>query len=247
MMVDKLEYFKIATKLNKEREKDLRTKKLHFRGNINSFSLISLDRETPERGISQLKTEKRGNKALDEKIDEILEEIKYAKATDCNKTRITREKELQAWIIDYALNHKKHLLPFGDGIEFLTSELAIKQGKKRVVNDILGIDKHKNLVVIELKSDRNKTTLEKQVNKFSELIKADKSNFFVDLVSLLAGRKWSGNTKGMIVWPNAYTSPLEKWEHGIVEICYEEIKGNDGKKVIDYDEAGNIQFFPKKT
>ncbi|MBT9138933.1 MAG: hypothetical protein DDT31_01513 [Syntrophomonadaceae bacterium] len=230
-MADKLKYFRIAHTLNKDNEEILISKRLHFRGNINSFSLISLDKDTPERGISQLPTEKSGQKALNEKIDKILEQFRDIKLNDPDKTRPTPEKALQAWIIGYALKHER-ILPFGDDIEFLTSELAIPKGKKKIVNDILGIDGAGDLVVIELKSNRDKTKLEEQVKNFSDVI-APEESLFTELVKLLTERKWSGGIKKMIVWPCPKTkknlSPV-KWKCGITEICY------------TYDEEGNPPY-----
>ena len=51
-----LKYFKIASELNKCYHNDLKNKKLHFRGNLNSFSLISVDKTTAEIGVSNLKS-----------------------------------------------------------------------------------------------------------------------------------------------------------------------------------------------
>lgn len=216
MMNDKLEKFRIAEALNKEHSKTLKEKKLHFRGNLDSFSLISLSQKTAERGTSGLKSKPKGEIAL-EKIVKRLKEIE--EKIDRGKSRLTPEKELQAWIIHYALNHKR-VLPFGENIQFITSELAITKEKKRIVNDILGFDNEKNLVIIELKSDRLKAELERQIEKFEKVVKEDPI-FFERLTYLIMEDKWSGGIKKMIVWPYAKTSPFKKWKHEISEVCYE--------------------------
>jgi hypothetical protein len=225
---DKLKYFRIACDLNQRHEKDLRDKRAHFRGNINSFSLISLAEKTPQLGMSPLKSEEAGEKALCE-IGKYLNNLKPA--------RNTPEKELQAGILRQA-QQSDWILPFGDKIRFLTSELAWP-GKK-TVNDILGLNKKNDLVVIELKSERLKTELIMQVNKFYEIIN-DKSNkeFFQDLTRLLAGVEWSGCVSKMIVWPFNGTSPLDWEDEDITEICYLQ---NKDTKSVDFDREGKIQF-----
>jgi hypothetical protein len=59
-MTEKLKYFKIAKQLNEENHLLLIERKLHFRGNFGSISLISIDRKTAEMGIPNIKTKKRG-------------------------------------------------------------------------------------------------------------------------------------------------------------------------------------------
>ncbi len=229
----RLENFKIAKELNEEYRKLLRTKKLHFRGNSGSFSLISLSKETPELGKGGFKSKNKGKEFLD-KVTSPKFKWKLPK-------RPIREKELQAWIINYALNHGNKM-PFGENLKFITSEMSLMKGKKKIVNDILAIDGNNDLVVIELKSKRLKKELEMQVEQFNKLI-MDSTNttLFEGLVKLLTNRNWSGKTRGMVVWPHAKNSPLATWEHGIKEICYYE-KEYDGKKTIVYDKSGNIRF-----
>ncbi len=53
-MTRNLKYFKIANELNDEFHKELIKKKLHFRGNENSFSLISVAKETALSSIIRL-------------------------------------------------------------------------------------------------------------------------------------------------------------------------------------------------
>jgi len=239
MTEDRMKYFRIAQALNNKKElKDLlKTKKLHFRGNRESFSLISLDKRTPEQGKGGFHDEKRGERFLLEEIDALLADNR--EKIDAEKSRPTREKELQAWIIDYAVNHD-YRLPFCNGLTFLTSELAFKEPK--TVNDILAIDQEGTLVVIELKSSRHKTTLEGQVEDFFDIIDRE-PKFFKKLVELLVpGRVWNGQKRGLIVWPASANRQFKSdWEHGITEVCYPERLEN-GKRQIAYDESGAIPF-----
>jgi hypothetical protein len=243
MVDERLEYFQIAQELNEEFKTELTQKQLHFRGNVGSFSLISLNQFTPEQGKGRLTTRKQGL-SCKAKIDIILAEKK--EKIERGKSRLTREKELQAWIINYALSNG-HTLPFSSGLTFLTSELAYpvtEENKKseKIVNDILAIDQEGSLAVIELKSLRNKKELENQVEKFCKVIAADPS-FFMDLVKLLApGKEWNGKVRKMIVWPAANRRSQNDLAEDIEEVRYKQKRGEDGRFKIDYDKYGNIVF-----
>ena len=209
-MKDKLQFFRIAKRLNEEFKSELLEIGAHFRANENSFSLVSLNPLTPELGISNLKTTDGGTKALHS------DEFANLKSPE----RDTPEKSLQAWIINYALNNK-HKLPFDENIKFITSELAISIGdRRRVVTDILGYcEKEKQICVIELKSERALKELKKQVNDFEEIILKNQS-FFSELLSLYDIENPNGfhKIKKIIVWPHAKTSPLEEFKKADVDI-----------------------------
>jgi hypothetical protein len=250
MTEDLMTFFKIAHELNNECKDKLKEKKLHFRGNVSSFSLISLDCETPEQGESGFKgkdAKEKARKFLHEKIDSLLAS-KLQKIKN-RESRITREKELQAWIINYAINHE-YQLPFSDGLTFLTSELAFTKPEK-IVNDILALDRDGTLVVIELKSSRDKTTLEGQVERFFKKIDCNPA-FFKELVKVLAPEKeWNSQIRGMVVWPdskvwpNEHGQPRTDWKHGIEEVRYKErLEKVDGKeqRQIYHNAKCNIEF-----
>jgi hypothetical protein len=224
MTDDCMKYFRAAKELNEEYEKDLKVKKLHFRGNRGSFSLISLDLMIPEQGKGGFTEKGHGRKYLENKIDTLLARKK--KRVELDLSRPTPEKVLQAWIIDRAINHE-YQLPFSEGLTFLTSELAFNAPEK-IVNDILAIDQQGRLVVIELKSSRNKSILEEQIQCFCNIIDGNKE-FFQSLVPVLTShRTWHGGIRKMIVWPDAKNGqPRSDWNEGIEEIRYESIA--DGK------------------
>lgn len=234
--MDKLKYIRIAHELNQKLSETLLEEEFHFRGNLNSFSLISLSKSSPEIGFSGLKTEAAGLKQYNEIIKPNFK---------LTKERDTREKELQAWIILNALKNGNQLF-FDNNIKFLTSELALTtvDPQKRVVNDILGLDNDNTLVVIELKSVREKKRLEEQIHEFNQVIAQDKT-FFSDLVLYLTEKKWNGKVKNIIVWPDAPTVSKKNWLHDIIEITYQEVKV-DGVKGIKYDSDNNIIFEHKK-
>lgn len=181
-----LRYFEMAKELNETFHEDLLKKEAHFRGNINSYSLISLNEETPEIGKTNIKS-----KYPKEKLDKFHPD---------KPKRITPEKSLQAWVILNAIRNDNQL-PFGDNLTFITSELVIALEKGKIVNDILAIDKENNLVVIELKSSRV-NQVKQQALDFKEEIESRKS-FFQQLTKLMTGREWNGKIRCMVVWPKA--------------------------------------------
>lgn len=213
-MSNNLLYFEMANEFNKTLHSDLVKNQCHFRGNLNSFSLVSLSPEKPELGISGLKTEKDAKNAFDR-----LSLKKHPK-------RPTPEKSLQAWIINQALNNNFRL-PFDENIKFITSELALKNDKRvRVVNDILGYcEKDKQICVVELKSKRLMQELINQVKDFEDIILTNQP-FFTELLKLYDHQNPNGfqKVKKIIVWPYAETSPkeeLKKEDVDILEVTYE--------------------------
>lgn len=209
-----LDFMQMAQELNLEHHEKLRDRALHYRGNINSFSLVSLSDDTPEIGISNLKSKMQANNALENRI---------AAKLKAGLGRSTPEKTLQAWIINKALSNNM-VLPFERKLTFLTSELALtgvfieSEGKEgKIVNDILAVDDYGALWVIELKSAREKKTLETQINNFISVVDKNR-DLFTELVQMLSKKTWSGKICGMVVWPHARTSPLDWGE--IEEVCY---------------------------
>jgi len=216
-----LKYIKIAHELNTELAGKLAAQEFHFRGNLNSFSLISLSKGTPEMGYSGLQTKETGKKRFNEAIH--LEGFKPRTLTNGKKGK-NPEKELQAWIIKHALSNDLKL-PFDPSIKFLCSELSLKmKDGKRAVNDVLGIDVSGNLVIIELKTDRHKKRLTEQVNNFEEAIVLNEE-FFKKLVKVfLPSEEWSGKIKKIVIWPALDSGKMISWKDGIREITYKQIE-----------------------
>ncbi|TLM69261.1 MAG: hypothetical protein FDZ69_00375 [Deltaproteobacteria bacterium] len=223
-----LDKFELARELNHKFETTLRTKKLHFRGNFDSFSLISLAKETPEEGISDLKTPEDADWALNE-IDSVLTLKRERKQPgEKNLSKNTPEKELQAGIIHSALL-AGGWLPFngleGVGqIRFVTSELVLSLedkdfchvnenlgflrkpfSQRDIRNDILGLDEEGNLVVVELKSVRLLSELLEQVFIFSSLLtRPPHRENIAQVVATQTGQLWkTGQIRKMIVWPHS--------------------------------------------
>ena len=222
-MTDKLYYIKLAHRLNHEHHDRLMKVKAHFRGNMNSMSLVSLAKETPELGFSGIRTEKTALSKLGEL------ERRGVRLSG----RITPEKELQAWIICKALNSGGRL-PFGQDLLFITSELALYEDGKKWVNDLLALDKDGGLVVIELKTSRDKTRLEAQVAGFIGIIQGNKP-FFQELVKLKTGREWNGSISGMVIW-NAGKVKARKIKAGIREFWYLDAPRSSDRVIQNCDD-----------
>lgn len=194
---DRLKYFMIAKKLNEKHQDKLKTNELHFRGNIDSFSIISLKMNSPLKGKGGLNSIEDGNKILKSILDSpncigYFEEPK----------RPTPEKKLQAWIIYKSMIHEQKL-PFDDFI-FLTEELAFMvdtaNGRKKIVTDILAFNiENKELVIIELKAKRD-NSVKQQCIDFEEVVK-ENFDFFKSLVCLLLKKEWNGKVRKIAVWP----------------------------------------------
>ena len=219
-MKKELKYFSLAHKLNENHKKLLMENKVHFRANINSLSLISLSEEKPELGTKC--SFKKYNSAND--IQTLITDINIIKNKSIPK-RLTPEKKLQSYIINYALNNN-HELPFDKNIKFISSEIAIynEAKKKKIVTDRLGYNEIMNqLCIIELKYDRQEKRLIEQVNNFENVID-EEPEFFSQLLSI-HGFENTISTQPTIakfvVWPHEKTSPKSelKREH-IIEITF---------------------------
>jgi hypothetical protein len=216
-----IKYFELANKLNRIYKQLLLDNKVHFRASFNSISMISLNNGKPELGVKCNATKY----SLADNIQSIiLCDIGKIKTLSIPK-RPTPEKELQAWIINYAL-YNNHQLPFDTDIKFITSELAIRNNVgKKIVVDILGYNESKKqLYVIELKSDRLKKRLIQQVFEFEKVIN-ENTYFFSQLLALegfLNPINFSINIQKAIVWPYGKTSPKEELKRAdIIEFTYQ--------------------------
>jgi len=221
-MEDVFKYFKLANVLNQTYKEQLLKFSMHCRGNKQGMSFVSLHPDTPEKGYSGIKTKAKFHKLLDALESQVLEKPK----------RNTPEKLLQATIIDKAMGHPSHLLPFGDNIQFITSELVMyDRENQKIVNDILGFSKNKELYIIELKSSRFLTELQKQVNDFETIVK-EQADFFYDLLKIY-GFDWDKySIKKAIVWPKCY-SKNKVFQNDIAEFTYE-------KEILEQKEQSQL-------
>lgn len=214
-MSEELAYFKLAKELNEKHHAFLIEKRLHFRGNKNSVSLISLAKETAEKGVANIKEKEKAESILHNQI--ILEEPK----------RDTPEKILQAWIIlDAMRNNGK--LPFKENLTFITSELVfenkeeyqLSKSKRDIRNDILSIDKDNNLCIIELKYSRV-NEVKKQTIEFEKVV-MNELDFFYQLALLYTNQKWNGSIRKIAVWPKSEGKSRTQEYLNVEEVNYSE-------------------------
>jgi len=217
-----LEYFEKAVKWNQKYYQELKDKKFHCRGNLKSVSLISLHKDTPEKGFSSIKSENILKNRL-ARVDEIKK-----------PERATGEKLLQARIIDEALYKNNHYLPFGNKIKFVTSELALQNSENKIVNDILGFSDDGELYIIELKSLRSKTELENQVNNFENFVLSN-IELFYNILNIY-GCKWDKNInkiKKVVVWNKLNNKKV--FSKDIIEFVYDKELLESDKSILKID------------
>lgn len=217
-----IEFFKLAHKLNEDNKFILLKEKVHFRASLNSVSLISISSEKPELGIKCNVNKYQETDIISGILSKDINKIMIKPAPK----RLTPEKELQSWIINYALNNNNSL-PFDENIKFITSELAISNHEgKKIVTDILGYNERlEQLCIIELKSERLRKRLIDQVNNFENVI-LENPDFFTQLL-LINGfnnpKIISKNITKIVVWPYKRVSPDKILrELNIVEFTYKE-------------------------
>jgi len=218
-----IEYFKLAHYLNEDYKHILLKANVHFRASLNSISMISISNERPELGV---KCNANTYKVADNIRSSIKQDFERIIKKQSTPKRPTPEKELQSWIINYALNNN-YQLPFDTNIKYITSEFAItnKEGLK-IVTDIIGYSERDNqLCIIELKSDRLLKRLIQQVLNFEKVI-SDNFDFFSKLLSIngfLENKPLSKKMKKIVVWPHEKTSPKNKLkEENILEFTYKD-------------------------
>lgn len=216
-----LKYFELAYKLNESHKRLLIDNEVHFRASINSISMISISNNMPELGIKCKASKYNASSNLINVIEEDIIKVK----SKSKPQRPTPEKELQSWIIKYALTNN-HSLPFDPDIKFITSELAIQsKSDRKTVTDILGYnDVTQQLYIIELKSDRLLKRLIQQVSDFENVI-LENQQFFSQLLSIhgfASPEDFSNRIKKAIIWPYEKTSPKEELKtEGIQEFTYQ--------------------------
>lgn len=215
MANEELKNFKLTIELEKRFRDELTENEVHFRANIHSLSLISISQAKPELGVTC--------KNHPDWTSEILRSyIKQVKQLPEPK-RYTPEKTLQAWIIKAAQKNNGNL-PFSDSIKLITSELALSNDRgTKTVADIIGFDvRSDQLVIIELKSERQLKRLIEQVDNFEKIIQ-DNYTFFENLVALHGFNSMDSEIRKAIVWPHRRTSPLaELKDENIDEFTYRE-------------------------
>lgn len=217
LIMDDFKFFQEAWELNQKYAHDLKLKKCHFRGGFGGVSLISLDPETPEIGISNINC-RNPEKALND-----IECIAKPKRT-------TPEKELQASLI-YDVTYGKPPGFWTDlELNFLTSELrlsvlpSIKDAVKNdssITNDILASDSDGCIWIIELKSKHDLSDLTRQLNDFERVMEAQ-GNLQGLITAISTNATWNKSFRKMIIWPEGSSGKTKKFlkQEKIVTIGY---------------------------
>ncbi len=223
MLDEELKYFKLAKELNNQFHDNLVENRMHFRGSIGSFSLISVSSEKPELGV-RCKESKYISKDL--RKASLMEDIDKINNKPMPFPSLSKpEKELQAWIINSAINNN-YELPFDKNISFISSEIAVKNNAgKKIVTDILGYNEmHNQLCIIELKYERQEKRLIEQVNNFENVIN-ERPEFFTELLSIHGFKNKNRipqTVAKFVVWPYGKTSPKANLKNeNIIEITYQ--------------------------
>jgi len=206
LILNDFKFFQKARELNRKYANDLKLKKCHFRGGFGGVSLISVDSETPEMGISKIDL-KNPEKAIDNigNIDK--------------PGRKTPEKELQASLV-YDVTYGKPPGFWTDlGLNFLTSELrlsvlpSIKDAVKNntsITNDILASDSDGCIWIIELKSKRDLSALNRQLNDFERVMEAQ-GNIQGLISAINTNATWNKSFRKMIIWPEGASEKTKKF------------------------------------
>lgn len=210
---------------------------VHFRPTINGVTLIGLLPERPQRG-------KGGYRAVKLRANFETEFRKHC--VDITQGRPTPEKRLQSFMISDAYQHDRQMqvlqsqIPSQEdtALYFVTDEIALVNGKDKVVCDLLALNQRKNgyaPVLMELKSRRAMKRLVEQLDNYESIVKTYRPSF-ERLFSALLGQQvhFSHAVEKWLVWPALAPGPDRR----------EAELSQQGIRVIGYteDQAGGFQF-----
>lgn len=168
-----------------------------FRPSSSGFAMVGLLPEKPQLGTSYTTTGRlRANFSSE-----------FAAHCDGDgPERSTPEKRLQSFLVSAALTSERRMSLFEDELTFVTDELVLPgvRGDQRL--DILALREGPSgtrLALIELKSTRAMTELQKQTQVYSEILDAHRGPL-QGLVSAILGREVTitAAPEKWIVWPS---------------------------------------------
>jgi hypothetical protein len=205
--------------------------RVHFRPTSKGFTMVGLLHDRPQRGVSLGRIES-------VKTGEAFEAMFNKHCEAIPQGRPTPEKALQSYLIRGALSNARRLASISEAtrktnhsaeLVFVTDEFSLPLGeKKKTTCDLLALRRdggRSTPVLIELKSNRAKKDLKKQVERYAELI--DKhARRFEKLYSAVLGEsvQFDGPPEKWIVWPmkGRDSDPQEEALRGIRVIGYAE-------------------------
>ena len=198
---------------------------VHFRPTSKGVTLISLHPDRPQLGMGF-----KGVKNLKKKF-----EAKFQ--THCvhrTPKRRTPEKRLQSFLIANAYRNARQLINLegnsgGAELFFVTDELSLPFDGKKIVCDIIVLQRDQP-VVIELKTQRQKKQLVKQVIDYATLVEEHQEQF-CQLFSVILKRKivLRRPCQRWIVWPQLPGYDRDPQEESLAQLNI---------RVVGYAEIG---------
>jgi len=179
-------------------EDELLRKLLWLRPSVNGISAISCCENTPQLGFSKISIRNLGT-TLEKDLT--------------SPKRRTPEKRLQSWLIHQALKSGGRLKVLEDLLGgqywFVSDEIALKTGSKKVVADMLLVrvdcEGMASLVNAELKSKRSMETF-RQVISFRDALECPGlQKSWREFANVMTGKSFQWNpseeTRGIVIWP----------------------------------------------
>lgn len=198
---------------------------VHFRPTSKGVTLISLHPDRPQLG--------KGFKnvmILKKKFEEKFQ----MHCVDRAPKRRTPEKRLQSFLIANAYCNARRLINLerdSDGAElfFVTDELSLPFASTKIVCDIIALQRDQP-VVIELKTQRQKKQLVKQVTDYATLVEEHRE-LFGQLFSVILKRKivLRRPCQRWIVWPQLPGYDRDRQEESLAQLNI---------RVVGYAEIG---------
>ncbi|MEI6949806.1 hypothetical protein V9K67_21645 [Paraflavisolibacter sp. H34] len=217
MTADPFQNFRLVKRLNDTYRHQLAGHPARFRASLGSISFVSHHPHT-----SQLGFKCRYNELLQDPVD--MEAYLNRLCNMKPPGRPTPEKDLQSWILQYAL--RQGGLPFDPDIMLFTDEFAREDATGKLVADILGFNSRTGtLVVIELKTVRALRELTRQLDGCAAWMEGDRD--FYRALLLTHSFSWEApyRIEKVAVWPSAGTSCPKRFPAGIREFCYQQHEG----------------------
>lgn len=205
---------------------------VHFRPSAGGISMVGLHADKPQRGKSGLTD-----------LNALVcgfEELFQKHCVEIEQGRPTPEKEVQSFLIGDAYRNGRKMKVINEAsrrtahpveLMFVTDEIALPLDGEKTVCDILAlrVDEGRSTpVVMELKSQRELTRLQHQVEAYAGLVDAHAA-LFAELFGALLGRKnlkFDGRAEKWIVWPATKhdVDPREKelLDRGIRVVAYDQ-------------------------
>ena len=196
--------------------------------------MIGLLPDRPQRGRSGIRN-----------LDRLAGDFETMFAAHCRNIeqgRDTNEKALQSFLIREAQQHDGRLVPINDACKitsdpvelvFVTDEIALPVEDGKIVCDLLALRRNggrSTPVLLELKTDRQRTRLVEQVEGYARLID-EHADLFGELFGALLGQTvtFDAPAEKWIVWPavgpGADPREAELADRGIRVVGYVEQDG----------------------